>query len=733
MQSLTRSLPIALVAALTTQLWAAGPDLWTLSEPQEYLKGELNGLTLDSDGRLRLGRRLQPHYNSEAAFLWATALGKSGELFLGSGNDGKIFRVAGQKSSLLYDSPELEVHALAVGPDGRLYAGTSPDGRVYAIEESGKASTFFDPEDKYIWDLAFDSRGNLWVTTGASGRLYRVDKTGHAQVVFASTEMHLTALLVVGDDVYCGSSPNGFLYHIDPAGRASALLDTSFREIVAIAPQARGGVYIAAVEGARDEPLRATPQRAPGMQQVDGAAQVTVSEVITAVAQPAGQPMLPVVVAQAQRPPGFRQGAVIKVSPEGDAETLWTSGEDAPFALAADSQGLWLGTGNQGRLYRIRDDRTWSLEASLSCEQITGIQPRGDGALILAASNPGRTFLFEQGLNAEGTYVSAPHDAGTPALWGQARALTLPEGAGVKIDTRTGNTSVPDTTWSDWSPLETRTNDGRVASPPGRYLQARMVLSGKGPSPTVTSARFAFQQRNQSPRFTSITVHPPGEAFQKPVTMGGGEVEIQGLETRPGQGTDASKPEGPVATAFGRKLNVPGIQTISWKVEDANKDSLTFDVFYRAEAGTQLTPLRKGLVETLVAWDTNTVPDGRYVVKIIASDAPSNPSATARREERESAAFEIDNTAPGVQLTRTAAKPWRVSAVVRDERSAIKKFEYALDGGPWQEIFPVDGLNDAREERYEIVAVEGQSAKTIAVRAADVFGNVGGDHLALGD
>jgi hypothetical protein len=733
MQSLTRTLPLTLLAALTTQLWAAGPQVWTISESQEYLKGELSGLTLDSDGHLGLGRRLRAHYNSEASFLWSTALGKSGELFLGSGNEGKVFRVAGEKSSLLYDSPELEVHALAVGPDGRIYAGTSPDGRVYAIAESGQASTFFDPEDKYIWDMAFDSRGNLWVATGASGRLYRVDKSGKAQTVFSSPEMHLTALLVVGDDVYCGSSPNGFLYRIDATGRASALLDTSFREIVAIAPRARGGVYVAAVEAVRDEPLRTAPQRTQAGQQVEGVAQVTVTEVITAVAQPPGQPLAPAVAAQAPRPPGFRQGAVIKVAPDGEAETLWASSDDAPFALLADDHGLWLGTGSQGRLYRVRDDRTWSLEAALSCEQITAIQNRGDGALLLVASNPGKTFLLEQGLNAEGSFISAPHDAGTPALWGQARVSTLPETGAVKLDTRSGNTSIPDTTWSDWSPLETRSIEGRVVSPPGRYLQARIVLTAKGSSPVVTSARLAFQQHNQSPRFTSITVHPAGEAFQKPVTMGSGEIEVQGLETRAGQGSDAQRADGPAVTTLGRKIQVPGIQTISWKVEDANKDGLSYDVLYRTEAGTELTVLRKGLTETVVAWDTNTVPDGRYLVKIVASDLPSNPAASARREERESAPFEIDNTPPSVQLTRVAGKPWRVSAVVRDERSPIKKFEYALDGGPWQELFPADGLNDGREERYEIAAAPGPSVRMVAVRAVDLVGNAGGGHLALDD
>jgi hypothetical protein len=732
MRSPSRILPLAFAAALAPQLWAAGPQIWTLNDPQAYLKGELAGLAVDSDGHLRLGRRVQVHYNSEASFLWAAALGKHGELYLGSGNEGKVFRVADQKSSLLFDSTELEVHALAVGPDERVYAGTSPDGRIYAITDSGQAIPFFDPEDKYIWDMAFDPHGNLWVVTGAAGRVYRIDKGGKAEVVFSSPEMHLTSLLVVGSDVYCGSAPSGFLYHIDGTGHASALLDSSFREIVAIAAAPTGAVYVAAIESAREEPLRAGPARAPATQQAQGVAEVSVTEVITAVGQPGAQPTAQALPVQPARPAGFQRGAVIKVSPDGDTETLWTSSDDAPFALLSAKDGLWLGTGNQGRLYRIRDNRGWSLEASLGCEQITAIQARGDGGLTLVTSNPGKTYSLEPTLNSEGRFVSTPNDAETPAIWGEARLRTLSDSAAVKLETRSGNTSIPDATWSDWRSLETAAVEGRVASPPGRYLQARIVLTGKEKSPVVTAASFSFQQRNQSPRISSITVHPPGEAFQKPLNLGSGEAEIQGLVPRSGQGSEGPRPEGPAATPFGRKTNAQGIRTISWKAEDANRDSLSYDVFYRAESGESLTTLRTGLNETILAWDTTTVPDGRYVVKIVASDSPSNPTALARREDRESVPFEIDNTPPSVQLSLVTRKPWRVGVQVRDALSPVKKLEYALDGGPWQELFPIDGLNDGREERYEIAA-EGRTARIVAVHALDLLGNTGSGHLSVAD
>src|SRR3712207_5025565 len=134
---------------------AGGPVVWELNSREELLKGEARGVSVTDSGALMLAPRVAQLFDTEQAYVWSTAADAAGNVYLGTGHDGRIFRVgADGKGALLYDAAELDVTALAVGRDGALYAGTSPDGKVYRIAAGAQAEVYFDPPDKYIWSLA---------------------------------------------------------------------------------------------------------------------------------------------------------------------------------------------------------------------------------------------------------------------------------------------------------------------------------------------------------------------------------------------------------------------------------------------------------------------------------------------------------------------------------------------------------------------------------------------------
>jgi hypothetical protein len=181
----------------------------------------------------------------------------------------------------------------------------------------------------------------------------------------------------------------------------------------------------------------------------------------------------------------------------------------------------------------------------------------------------------------------------------------------------------------------------------------------------------------------------------------------------------------PPAVTISRKMYQRGLQTFSWKADDANGDTLVFDVFYRPVGDPRFRPLRRGLTEPVLAWDTSTVPNGRYLIKVSASDSPSNPPALALSGEREGLPFDIDNTPPSITVTLVERNPPRVRAVARDDSSLIRRAESSVDGGRWEEIHPLDGINDSREETYEIKP-EGLSKPgphIVVVRVFDLLGN----------
>src|SRR4026209_1462646 len=134
---------------------AGQPALWETSGRVELLKGDARGVSISDTGVVMLAPRLTEVFNTQQTYVWSSAVDGQGNVFLGTGHDGKIYKIsAGGAGTVLYDAPELDVTALAVGRDGALFAGTSPDGKVYRIAPDGKADVYFDPGDKYIWSPA---------------------------------------------------------------------------------------------------------------------------------------------------------------------------------------------------------------------------------------------------------------------------------------------------------------------------------------------------------------------------------------------------------------------------------------------------------------------------------------------------------------------------------------------------------------------------------------------------
>ncbi len=710
------------VVLLAPPAFAAQSQFLRLEGARDFLEGELTGLSVDAGGRVRLAPAVKLLHETETPFVWCLATDGKGTVFAGTGNEGKVFRIEGDKASVFFDAAELEVHALAVAKDGTLYVGTSPEGKVYAVEPGGKSTTFFDPKEKYIWALAFDPSGNLIVSTGAEGRVYRIDPKGASTTLLQTAETHVLSLAVdAKGTVFAGSAPSGILYRIDVAGKVFVVHDAPFREVKSLGLGRDGSVYAALVDGKGAEEA---PRPSPAIPTTASpTAEVTVTEAFAIL------PLAPIVPSGMAPAPagGANKGAVVRVLPGGEVDTLWSSPEDTPQALVAGGDGVLLATGSRGKLYRIRDDRTWTLLAVLPAEQLTGLVRRSPAGAVVASSSPGKVFGLDEAPGERGTFVSKAKDTETVSAWGRLRwEGEVPPLTELQVQTRSGNTQTPDATWSDWSPVYKDPSGQAISSERARFLQMRATLVGKeGKTPVLDRVIAAYLQRNLRPEVPQVTIHPPGEVFQKPISVTG-DPEILGLDTPIVTAPGAPKaPPAPAATSFSRKLYQRGLQTFSWRAEDPNGDTLSYDVYYRGLAENRFRLLRKGLLEPVLAWDTTTVPNGRYLIKVVASDAPSNPGGLALTGEKESTAFDVDNTPPAVTAVLADRSPVRIRALARDDASPLRKAEYSVDGGRWEEVYPQDGINDAREETYEFSpeGASGPGPHVVVVRVVDLLGN----------
>jgi hypothetical protein len=267
---------------------------------------------------------------------------------------------------------------------------------------------------------------------------------------------------------------------------------------------------------------------------------------------------------------------------------------------------------------------------------------------------------------------------------------------------------------------------GSIRSESARFLQIRMTLVGDGgTTPTVEALSAAYLQRNLRPRVDSITVHPPGQVFQKPISVSG-EPEILGLDRDPGEESpDASaQPQATPATVYSRKLRRQGLQTFAWQASDPNGDRLVFDVQYRAVGDERWRPLRSGLTEAVLTWDTTSVADGRYVIRVTASDAPDNPPSIALSAHEDSSSFAVDNAPPTLDAALEEGR--RIRATARDAGTPIGRMELAVDAGRWQEVYPTDGINDSLQETYDfpVPASAGDGPNVVVLRVSDRLGNV---------
>src|SRR5687767_9953863 len=91
-------LPRALVAAAvlsaaTAAVHAALPTFWQVSTEGEFLQGEVENLSIDAYGRVTLGPTAAPAYESSAPFLWTLVNAPDGSVFVGSGNEGQVYRI----------------------------------------------------------------------------------------------------------------------------------------------------------------------------------------------------------------------------------------------------------------------------------------------------------------------------------------------------------------------------------------------------------------------------------------------------------------------------------------------------------------------------------------------------------------------------------------------------------------------------------------------------------------
>src|SRR5271157_4031423 len=505
---------------------------WQVGSFEEFLQGTLSNISLDTAGELRLAPESRLVFNPEEALALSLARDRKGNLYIGTGHQGKVFRVdAQQKSALLFSAKEPDVFALAVGSDGSLYVGSSPEGKVYRITPDGQSKVFYDPGAKYIWALTLDAQGRLYVATGDKGQIFRVDPAGKAELFFDSQQTHIMCLTLEKDgNLLAGSVPRGLIYRITPQGKAFILYEATLPEIHDLVTDSNGHIYAAALGGAigKGSPELLVPP--PSGPIPGGVTTVTVmasNETHAATASeaqtpPGEEPTAPSFNRPAPVPsaiPNFQipqgRGALIEILPDSTAETIWSSNSESIFGLAVRGNHVLFSTDSNGRIFDMipgRDAQRVTLLTETHESLATRLMLEGSD-LYVATSNIAKLLRVASEVTPEGSYESPVKDTKFISRWGVlAWRGEVPAGTTLEFFTRSGNSERPDPTWSDWAGPYRSSNGSPITSPPARYIQWKAVFRASGDkSPALDDVTVSYLEQNLPPQIRWLNVSTAGE------------------------------------------------------------------------------------------------------------------------------------------------------------------------------------------------------------------------------
>jgi outer membrane protein assembly factor BamB len=642
----------------------------------------------------------------DAAFVWCGALSPDGKVaYFGTGDQGRIYAVdtgaTGGKARLLSTLEAPWVTALAVRPDGTLIAGTTPGGRVYTIDpKNGRSKVLSTLTAEHVWALSLDAKsGTIYAGTGGPGKIAAIEPDGRTRSIWDSGDKHVVSLLPADDrHLFAGTSEEAILFRVGFDGRAEALADFDAEEVRALARH--GGALYAAVNDFEKSGGGAA-LGGPGAAAAPRGTKIT----IASSGSPASAGSLP--------RPGQRKAkaALYRIDPDGRMEQMFSIPDGYFTSLAFDDAGrAYVGTGSEGRVWRVSPDRTAALAIDVSERQALALLRAGNGFLV-GTGDVGGIYRAVPASPKQATYLSRVLDGEYRSKWGLFRWHGTHD---VAIESRSGNTAKPDTTWTGFSPLErahptAEGGVGQVASPPARYVQYRATFGAA--ESRLAAVTLAYLPQNQRARITELGPADSGA----PAAPAGG---LGGLST-----TSAAAAPARVHQS---------VLKLRWKVENPDGDELDYRLAYRMESDAVWRPLGgpDPLTKTEYDWNTEGLPDGTYFFRVTASDERSVPRELALDTTFTSPPILVDNRKP--EVVGLAVKLPFVTGRARDDQSPLVAMEYSIDGGDWQILAAADGICDDLVESFTIRLPQlAPGPHAVAVRAWDSADNVGAASIAI--
>ncbi len=702
---------ITVAACVPASAWAVQVKAWHFNTERGYSAGSFHHTLVNNYGDLLLSRRITALLHHPLhGLINAVAFAPDGRIYFGTSPNGKVYAIQGRKLKVLYAPPHGQRQVLALHMLGKHHLLVAACGKHSALLDISLRGNhpkprvlFSNPKARYIWDIEVAKNGDIFLATGPHGEIWTLDPHHKAHLLAQLPVHNVMALALTRGDrhLIAGTDGTGLVVKLNPAsGRSFVLMSADHAEISSLAIGDHGSIYAATASPNRAKSsggLFKTQAKPDGMPASLPAVHIGGGQPgKKAVPMHMGHlPMPNMTISSSTQPyPGSggakKLNSVFAIGNDGRVVPILAV-PDMILSMVYQHGVLMLGTGPNGRLISYNPKtQTQTLLQHFKDHDILAMAKAAHGELLLGTANQGQIYRVGPGQNDAGSYTSRVLDAKLPAHWGVPHVDALvPSGDSVAIETRSGNVKSASKFakfWSRWSAPIPANSYQPISSPPARYLQFRLLVTAKAkhPSPVIQAVTIGYQQINVAPNVSSITVSPLVDGKHAVV--------------------------------------------VNWNASDPNGDILDYALYYRQKHMPVWIKIAHHLSDTTYNFSTTGLPDGQYCIKVVASDAPSNPLSTALATARKTNWFTVVNRNPfitNLKASIVAGGRVKITGIAHSHMVAVKQVAIDVDSNrDWQ---PAAGSNSIMDSPLEAFSAETHvlpaGAHRIVVRVTDAQGN----------
>ena len=231
--SLTRDGRLTLGSKLDTLFDSGQPEIWSVAPAPDgslYLgtghRGRL--YKVDTAGKSSLV------WTSDQSEIFAVTVDKAGVVYAGTSPDGKVYRIQNGKATEYFSPGARYIWSLKAAPDGSLFVGTGDQGKVFRVTAAGIGGVYYETAQSHVTCLELDSKGALLAGSEPNGILYRITAQNKAFVLYDANLPEIRAIVPAADgNLYVAALGGSVARKIGAANGANSAAAVTIAPVIA--------------------------------------------------------------------------------------------------------------------------------------------------------------------------------------------------------------------------------------------------------------------------------------------------------------------------------------------------------------------------------------------------------------------------------------------------------------------------------------------------------------------